>query len=341
VPAVNFCHGWVPWEEMPLHHPSVRRYVAVDEVCVDRLVREEGIPSCRVELLLNFVDLQRFRARPPLPVRPSRAVVLSNAATADGWARAIVAACQAAGIPVDIAGGAAGTPWTAPESMLPAYDLGFAKGRSALEALAAGCATVLADGAGAGPLVTPDNYEVLRRRNFGIRELRHGHEAAWYAAQIARYRADEAALVSARVRAEAGMEAAIDRLLDIYGDAMASPAGVGDAARAAAAHCCRIARPLKRSYELGARAESLAIEVQIARADLDAQSRVAGRLAQSLGECERDLASTRAEVQTLSQEVDAFKTLPTLRLRDVVLKAPVVGPAIQAGARQFAKLLSR
>jgi hypothetical protein len=34
-PVVNFCHGWLPWEEMPLHHPSVRRYVAVDEVCVD------------------------------------------------------------------------------------------------------------------------------------------------------------------------------------------------------------------------------------------------------------------------------------------------------------------
>ncbi len=313
VPAVNFCHGWVPWEEMPLHHPAVRRYVAVDEVCVDRLVREEGIPFCRVELLLNFVDLQRFRARPPLPIRPSRAVVLSNAATAEGWARAIVAACQAAGISVDIAGGAAGTSWAAPESMLPAYDLVFAKGRSALEALAVGCATVLADGAGAGPLVTSDNYEVLRRRNFGIRELRHGHDVSWYAAQIAQYRAEDAARVSARVREEAGMEPAIDRLLDIYGAAMAAPPGTGDASRAAAAHCCRIAQPLKRAYDLGVRAESLAAELQI----------------------------SRAQVQALSQEVDAFKALPTLRLRDVVLKAPVVGPAIQASARQFAKLLSR
>jgi hypothetical protein len=374
--AVNFCHGWVPWEEMPLHHPAVRRYVAVDEVCVDRLVREEGIPSCRVELLLNFVDLQRFHARPPLPIRPSRAVVLSNAATADGYARAIGAACQAAGIAVDIVGRAAGTEWAAPESMLPAYDLVFAKGRTALEALAVGCATVLADGAGAGPLVTPDNYEVLRHRNFGIRELRHGHEVAWYAAQIAQYRAEEAALVSARVRAEAGMEPAIDRLLAVYGAAMAAPAGSGDPARAAAVHCCRIAQPLKRSYDLGVRAESLAIELQItrtdlgrraetlatelrkartdlglraetletelqiARTDLEAQSRVAGRLAQSLGECEHDLASTRAEMQTLRKEVDAFKALPTLRLRDAVLKAPVVGPAIQAGARQVAKLLS-
>ena len=50
---MNFCHGWIPWEEMPLHHPAVRRYVAVDEVCVDRLVREEGISQDLVELLLT------------------------------------------------------------------------------------------------------------------------------------------------------------------------------------------------------------------------------------------------------------------------------------------------
>src|SRR5205809_190550 len=61
VPIVHFCHGWIPWEETPLHHPSIQRYVAVDEVCLDRLVREEGIPVDRTELLLNFVDLERSR----------------------------------------------------------------------------------------------------------------------------------------------------------------------------------------------------------------------------------------------------------------------------------------
>src|SRR5262245_41598144 len=63
VPIVHFCHGWSPWEEMPLRHPAIRKYVAVDEVCLDRLIREEGIPSDRAELLLNFVDLERFRPR--------------------------------------------------------------------------------------------------------------------------------------------------------------------------------------------------------------------------------------------------------------------------------------
>src|SRR4051812_40372726 len=36
VPAVYFCHGWLPWEEMAPLFPSVRRYVAVDDLCVER-----------------------------------------------------------------------------------------------------------------------------------------------------------------------------------------------------------------------------------------------------------------------------------------------------------------
>src|SRR5262249_16587044 len=56
VPVVHFCHGWIPFEETPLRHPSIQRYVAVDEVCLDRLICEEGIPVDRVEVLLNFVD---------------------------------------------------------------------------------------------------------------------------------------------------------------------------------------------------------------------------------------------------------------------------------------------
>ena len=148
-----------------------------------------------------------------LPARPARALVLSNYATSAGYTRVIAAACHAAGVTLDVVGASNGNPTDCPAQLLAGYDLVFAKGRTALEALAAGCATVLADRAGAGPLVTPDNYEVLRRRNFGIRELTHGHDVAWYGEQLSKYCARAAADVSARVRAEASIEPAIDRLL--------------------------------------------------------------------------------------------------------------------------------
>src|SRR6266851_3724613 len=69
-PAIYFCHGWLPWEEAPPHFPRILKYVAVDQTCRDRLVFENGIPKNRVQVLLNFVDLERFKPRGPLPSCP-------------------------------------------------------------------------------------------------------------------------------------------------------------------------------------------------------------------------------------------------------------------------------
>ena len=384
-PVVNFCHGWVPWEEMPLHHPAVQRYVAVDEVCVDRLVREEGIARERVELLLNFVDLDRFQPRSPLPDRPRRALVLSNAATTTGYAAAIIAACRAADIDVDVVGMAAGNPSEAPEVLLRGYDLVFAKARTALEALAVGCAVVATDAAGAGPLVTPDNYEGLRGHNFGIRELRQPHDAAWYSAQINNYCARGAAAVSARVRAEAGLGLVVDRLIEMYGAAMSATVDPVAASRAAAVHCSRIARPLKHAHLTENRNVAISKELETARIRLDAAERsalegrhqLAGSLdqvrelearlaaalqasseletetvaalasaqaavegwAEKVRACERELEGERKAVERLQSRLAEYESLPTLRLRDALLRAPVIGSLLQLGARRLTRRL--
>ncbi len=212
VPIVHFCHGWIPWEERPLRHPSIQRYVAVDEVCLDRLVREEGIPAGQVEVLLNFVDLRRFRLREALPNRPRRALVFSNSATATGYPRIIEQACAAHGISLDIVGRGHGNSTATPEVLLAGYDLVFAKARAALEAMAVGCGVILADSIGCGPFVTPEMFDRLRMRNFGVRELHHDHTVEWYEAEIGRYAVEAIAEVGTRVRAEARLDCAVHRL---------------------------------------------------------------------------------------------------------------------------------
>lgn len=233
-PALFFCHGWLPWEETPPRHPRILRYVAVDDTCRERLLCEAGVPEERTRVILNAVDLARFRPRTPLPPRPRRALLFSNSAYAH--AGVVREACARAGITLDVAGGERGL--EEPEKVLGEYDLVFAKARCALEALAVGASVVLCDAAGAGPLVTSADLARLRRLNFGIRTLRNELRPETLAREISRYDASDAAEVSRRVRACADQEEAVDELVSLYREVVeefrAAPRDAAAEGRAAA-----------------------------------------------------------------------------------------------------------
>jgi glycosyltransferase involved in cell wall biosynthesis len=333
VPIVHFCHGWIPWEEKPLRHPAIRRWVAVDEVCLDRLVREEGIAADRVEVLLNFVDLERFRPRDPLPTRPRRALVFSNSAAASGYTRVIEQACAAHAISLDIVGRAHGNPVAEPGALLAGYDLVFAKARAALEAMAVGCGVILADAVGCGQLVTPQAFDRLRMRNFGIRELHHRHDVAWYEAEIAKYDVGAIAEVSTRVRSEASLERALDRLLTLYADAMAAPAEACDLATVMTDYLRRIAQPLKS-------ANALSVSCQVMTAQIAAnEAQIAANEAQ-IAANEAHIASDQAQIAACEARLAAYEALPTLRIRNGILRIPLVGGILRAGSRYLADRLS-
>jgi hypothetical protein len=218
-PALFYCHGWLPWEERPPLHPRIYRHVAADDTCRDRLLWEAGVPEERTRVLLNSVDLERFRPRPPLPARPRRALVFSNNALEH--AGVIREACEPSGIAVEVAGMDSGRVVEEPEKLLGEYDLVFAKGRAALEALAVGASVVLCDAIGAGPLVTSDEVARLRRLNFGVRALQNELRADSLAREISRYDAADAAEVSRRIRADADQSNAFDELIALYHEVIA------------------------------------------------------------------------------------------------------------------------
>ena len=221
VPAVYFCHGWLPWEEAPPRFPRILRYVAVDHTVRDRLQIEHGIPGSRIEVLFNFVDLERFKPRTSLPDRPSRALVFSNQATEQNYVPIVRAACQSIGIELDVMGVAANNVSKCPEQSLPNYDIVFAKGRAALEALATGNAVVLCDEVGAGPMVTSKELDRLRVSNFGIRTLQQPMSSEVLIREIERYDPVDAANVSERIRETAGRDPVIDAIVGIYSEVIA------------------------------------------------------------------------------------------------------------------------
>lgn len=219
VPAIYVCHGWLPWEESAPRHPRIAEYVAVDATVLDRLVYENGVDPADVRLVLNFVDLQRFRQRAPLPERPRRALVFCNTATEENFGWMVRAACAKHGIAVDIIGYAAERPRRNPEALLPGYDLVFARARSAMEAMAVGCAVIVADPRGmAGPL-TMSNFDELRRRNFGIRTLTTQVTIEGLERAIDAYDPGESARICERVRSEADLESVVTQFEEIYATA--------------------------------------------------------------------------------------------------------------------------
>jgi hypothetical protein len=249
VPAVHVCHSWLGWPDAPVMFPRVARYVAVDHTCRDRLVFEHGLADDRVHVRLNAVDLAQFQPRGPLPQRPQRALVFSNAGGGH-YLAAIEGACAKAGVAVDVVGARARKVLERPQDVLGQYDLVFAKGKAALEAAAVGTAVVLADAAGIGPMVTTQNFAELRPLNFGIRTLQATPSVDVVARELARYDPADAAAVSRHVRETAGHETLVDELLDLYAEVLAERVDVAaDPAaelRAASRYLQRLAGPLRQ-----------------------------------------------------------------------------------------------
>jgi hypothetical protein len=314
-PAIFVCHGWAPWEETPPRFPRIRRYVAVDNTCRDRLVCESAIPEDRIRVLLNFVDLQRFKPRGALPPRPERALVFSNNANERTHLGVIREACQRSGVQLDVMGLNSGNPHAQPEEVIGGYDMIFAKARAAIEAMAVGAAVVLCDSSGAGPMVTTKNLDQLRPLNFGIRALREPLTPDWLAQEIARYDPADAAEVSSRIRATAGREAAIDEIIAMYQEVIAEQASQGETdwtaeEREASNHLVLLRlrlRELERQYD------QLRLDYERLKVD------------HNQSQFERD---------SLSNELDVLKNSVAFQLRERLLNSPKLAAMYRILARR-------
>ena len=214
---VNVMHSARGRAEAPLPHPQIRRFVAVDET-VAASCRRAGVPAERLRVILNAVDMDRFRPRDALPARPRRALLLTK--NHDHQA-AVRAACRKAGLTLDALG--PGTPRVSHqlERELPRYDIVFATARMALEAAAVGCAVVVADGRGFAGLLTSTRLDTWRPLNFGAALLTTPPTEDLFLAAIAAYDPVDTDRVTTRIRHEAGLEAAVAAYVGVYREAIA------------------------------------------------------------------------------------------------------------------------
>lgn len=213
VPLIHAIHGNLGFLSAAPKFSRILRYLPVDYTCCDRLIYEYGITEDRIRVILNSVDLKRFTPRSALPPRPQRALVFSN--YTDSHLSIVREGCDRAGLSLDVIGADTNV-CAKPEEVLGKYDIVFAKARCALEAMAVGAAVILCDYQGLGPMVTSNELERLRGMNFGHRTLKNEISAELIASEIAEYDSLDAAEVSRRIRATAGLDKMVDETIAEY-----------------------------------------------------------------------------------------------------------------------------
>jgi hypothetical protein len=218
VPAIYYCHGWEPWvEKVPLH-PRIRNYVMMCEWLVAPTAAALDIPRDRITTIPNFVNTKRFSEVRTPPDRPRRALLFGKGGfTADERLR-LERACSEAGMSLDKIGYQYGNPQERPEAFLQEYDLVFAIGRCAMEAIACGCAVIPIIPKQGGELVTPENFDAWIFSNFSPV---YGNSAVqihaeWLQRELSKYSRDSVGKVTARLRAEHDLSGGVDKIEEIY-----------------------------------------------------------------------------------------------------------------------------
>ncbi len=224
VPVVYICHSaaeFLAAHEMPEVSPRISRYIAVDYLVKDALLTRAKTPPDKTQVIHNFVDTRRFLPRDLLPEKPVKALVFSNYTYQDAEkirrTHVIQKACARAGLTLDFMGRGTTRYTAAPESLLRNYDIVFAKGKSAIEALTVGNAVILCDCLfGVGEMITTENFDASRKYNFGKHLLSRPFEIDILLCEIGRFDPAEAHRTMELARSKCDIAFAVDELLAVY-----------------------------------------------------------------------------------------------------------------------------
>lgn len=296
-PAVYYCHGVLPWVERPPVHPRIGRYLMMCEWLVPRTAPEYGLPPEKVVVLPNFVNLARFTQVRTPPARPLRAALFG------GWLQPedvnkLEAACAKASLKLDKIGYNHANPLERPEIFLQGYDVVFAIGRCALEALACGCAVIPVMPGQAGALITPATLSQYAFSNFSPRYFVTANQISeeWLLEQLAQFRPDDVLAVTSMVRERQSLQKAADRLLEIYAEARDA------VAQGASSDPSSEFAPYLES--MGRDADAIWAELEVLRGRLKAESSEIKGLKQALKRSERAKAKVEADLKTLKLRHD-------------------------------------
>lgn len=217
-PAIYFVHDYSFNGDIPPNSNRIIKYIAVDELCLQKLLVQFQIPSEKTLVLHNWVDTKRFANRELVNSLPKKALVFSNYAKPDNHYKIIDAACRSAGMEIDALGFGFKNSIADPENILPNYDIVFAKGKSAMEAMASGAAVVVCDFRGLAGMVSTSNFDYFRKYNFGMKTMDKEIRIDTLMQELSKYDPFDCSSVTERIREEASFDRYLNSIQSIYSE---------------------------------------------------------------------------------------------------------------------------
>ena len=223
VKIVNMIHGVLPRPGMPGTH-GVDRYVAVSLAVKSKISLLTQADWADIAIVPNFFDEALF-PHGGSRGRRERALLFSSKAE-PGQVSVLRETLDAVGYQLDHYGHA-GAVVEKPQDMLPSYDLVFAVGRSAIEALASGCKVILWDDGVIGPSIHAENFWSCVTFNLALASKSLPHcfydeprAEDWIRTQILAANELNGSTVPAAVRRFLTVKIVGRLLFDIYHDAL-------------------------------------------------------------------------------------------------------------------------
>jgi len=216
-PMVFLSHGILPeLEQPPSINLDIAKYIVVSEEVRDHFIQKYSINSDAVEVVRNFVDIERFKPQTPISLKLKNVLVISNHYHKE-HEDIILEACRQLDLHLEIIGQKTKPVWDV-ENHINKSDLVISLGRGALQGMACNREVIVFDYNGSDGLIRKENYFEIRKNNFSGRRFCYSYSTDQLIEEMKKYNPDLANKNRDLILQSHNLIDASDKFIAIYSD---------------------------------------------------------------------------------------------------------------------------
>lgn len=218
-PAIYHYHGYFPWVEDAPFHPRITHYLGMCELLTEKLRVNADTGSAQILTFNNWFDDTRFKYPRVSQKTPKKALFYFRAFNRQSSiAQKLVEIFKLNGIELDLNVEGNSTP--EPELVLNEYDIVLASGRSAIEAMASGCAVIPVSDKACLDFVNLQNFEEFQKQNFSPLSFTPNFNIQNINDILQQYNVNDVQLVTKKIRQENNLSNRVIEFENIYLDSI-------------------------------------------------------------------------------------------------------------------------